>query len=88
MLLPSSVRQEIKTSSRSGAPLSSFNTSVVGNLRLDIFELQETKLPVRLINTIIERRQVQEHGTTPLKMKRDIEDPSSELDNGVKGCTS
>ncbi|GFV50559.1 hypothetical protein TNCV_3122561, partial [Trichonephila clavipes] len=26
--------------------------------------------------------------TTPLNVKRDTEDVSSELDNGVKGCTS
>ncbi|GFX53057.1 hypothetical protein TNCV_1655161 [Trichonephila clavipes] len=49
---------------------------------------RETKLPVRLINTKNERRLVQGHGTTPLGMKRVVEDISSELDNGVKDCTS
>ncbi|GFY17150.1 hypothetical protein TNCV_1089261 [Trichonephila clavipes] len=28
------------------------------------------------------------HWTTPLRVKEDIEDVSSELGNGVKGCTS
>ncbi|GFU76338.1 hypothetical protein TNCV_285381 [Trichonephila clavipes] len=28
------------------------------------------------------------HGTTPLRVKEDIEDVSSELGNRVKGCTS
>ncbi|GFW96492.1 transposase [Trichonephila clavipes] len=53
------------------------------HLRFDIFELQETKLPVRLINTINERRLVRGH-ETPLTVKWDIEDASSELDNGEK----
>ncbi|GFU06740.1 retrovirus-related Pol polyprotein from transposon 17.6 [Trichonephila clavipes] len=52
------------------------------HLHLDIFELQETKLLVRLINTTDERKLVQVHETTPLKVKGDIEDVSSELDNG------
>ncbi|GFS73530.1 uncharacterized protein TNCV_5003001 [Trichonephila clavipes] len=51
------------------------------HLRFDIFEPQETKLSVRLINTTNERRLVQGH-ETPLKVKEDIEDASSELDNG------
>ncbi|GFY01209.1 hypothetical protein TNCV_5076761 [Trichonephila clavipes] len=46
------------------------------------YELQETKLPLRLINTPNERRLVQGHETTPLRVKGDIEDVSSELDNG------
>ncbi|GFV24250.1 hypothetical protein TNCV_3445031 [Trichonephila clavipes] len=50
-------------------------------LRFDIFELQETKLPVRLIKTTNERILVQGH-ENPLRVKRDIEDVSSELDNG------
>ncbi|GFW50605.1 hypothetical protein TNCV_2889071 [Trichonephila clavipes] len=58
------------------------------DLRFNVFELQETKLPVRLINTTNERRLVQGNETTLLKVKGDIEDVSSELDNGVKGCTS
>ncbi|GFV81314.1 hypothetical protein TNCV_4773401 [Trichonephila clavipes] len=41
----------------------------------------ETKLPVRLINTSNERRLVQGH-ETPLRVKGDIKDVSSELDNG------
>ncbi|GFU01688.1 hypothetical protein TNCV_1522231 [Trichonephila clavipes] len=57
------------------------------HLRFDIFVLQETKLPVRLINTTNERILVQGH-ETPLRVKGDIEDVSGELDNGVKGCTS
>ncbi|GFV83362.1 hypothetical protein TNCV_3055091 [Trichonephila clavipes] len=51
------------------------------HLRFDTFELQEAKLPVRLINTTNERRQVQGH-ETPLRLKGDSEDVSSELDNG------
>ncbi|GFY34915.1 hypothetical protein TNCV_154881 [Trichonephila clavipes] len=47
-----------------------------------IKEKQETKLPVRLINTTNERRLVQGYETTPLRVKEDIEDVSSELDNG------
>ncbi|GFV54681.1 hypothetical protein TNCV_3844001 [Trichonephila clavipes] len=50
------------------------------NLRFDIFELRETKLPVRLINIANYRRLVQGH-ETPLMVKGDIEDVSSELDN-------
>ncbi|GFV97276.1 hypothetical protein TNCV_2037861 [Trichonephila clavipes] len=58
------------------------------HLRIDIFELQETKLPVRLINITNEWRLVQEH-VTPLRVKRHIEeDVSIEMDNGVKACTS
>ncbi|GFT41205.1 hypothetical protein TNCV_3403621 [Trichonephila clavipes] len=41
---------------------------------------QETKLPVRLLDTTNEWRIVQEH-ETPLKVKGDIEDASSELDS-------
>ncbi|GFU08966.1 hypothetical protein TNCV_1318411 [Trichonephila clavipes] len=51
------------------------------HLRLDVFELQETKLPVRLINTTNERRKFQGHETTPLMVKGNIEDVSSEVDN-------
>ncbi|GFU13646.1 putative LOC100569746 [Trichonephila clavipes] len=36
---------------------------MLNHLRLDIFELLETKLPVRLINTTNKRRPVQEHET-------------------------
>ncbi|GFU96722.1 hypothetical protein TNCV_839471 [Trichonephila clavipes] len=46
----------------------------------DIFELQETKLPVRLINTTNEWGIVQGH-ESPLSVKGDIEVVSSELDN-------
>ncbi|GFU25345.1 hypothetical protein TNCV_3054091 [Trichonephila clavipes] len=55
-------------------------------LRFDIFELQETKLPVRLIKTTNEGILVQGH-KNPLRVKRDIEDVSSELDNGVKALS-
>ncbi|GFV19032.1 transposable element Tcb2 transposase [Trichonephila clavipes] len=61
------------------------------HLRFDIFELQETKLPVRLINTTNERRLVQGHETAPLRVKGDIEDVSSELgDEGtaIRGFSS
>ncbi|GFT53244.1 hypothetical protein TNCV_4233401 [Trichonephila clavipes] len=47
----------------------------------DIAMLQETKLPVRLINTTHERRRGQGY-ETPLRVKGDIEDVSSELNNG------
>ncbi|GFY35128.1 transposable element Tcb1 transposase [Trichonephila clavipes] len=50
--------------------------------------LRETKLPVRLINITNERRLVQGHETTTLRVKEDIDDASSELDSGVKACTS
>ncbi|GFS70957.1 hypothetical protein TNCV_2720111 [Trichonephila clavipes] len=40
------------------------------NLLFDIFKLQETKLPVRLINTANERILVQRHETTLLRVKR------------------
>ncbi|GFW97711.1 uncharacterized protein TNCV_1424751 [Trichonephila clavipes] len=46
------------------------------------FLLQETKLPVRLINTANEQRLVQGHEATALRVKGDIEDVHSELDNG------
>ncbi|GFW72634.1 hypothetical protein TNCV_3798621 [Trichonephila clavipes] len=39
-------------------------------------------LPVRLITTTNERRLVQGHETTPLRVKRDVKDAPSELDNG------
>ncbi|GFS74973.1 hypothetical protein TNCV_1396381 [Trichonephila clavipes] len=53
----------------------------LSHLRFDIFELEETKLPVRLINTTDEQRLLEGH-ETPLKVKGDIDDVSSELDNG------
>ncbi|GFW39883.1 hypothetical protein TNCV_4358781 [Trichonephila clavipes] len=37
------------------------------HLRIDIFERQETKLPVRLIKATHERRLVLGHETTPLR---------------------
>ncbi|GFT80642.1 hypothetical protein TNCV_515781 [Trichonephila clavipes] len=52
------------------------------HLRFGIIKLQETKLPVRLINTTNERRLVQGHKTIPLRVKGDIEDVCSELDDG------
>ncbi|GFW71221.1 hypothetical protein TNCV_536391 [Trichonephila clavipes] len=52
------------------------------HLRFDIFELLETKLPVRLINTTNEWRLFQGHETTPLRVKGDIEDVCSELVTG------
>ncbi|GFX26303.1 CUB and sushi domain-containing protein 1 [Trichonephila clavipes] len=48
----------------------------------------ETKLPVRLISTANERKLVQGHETTPLRVKGDIEDVYRELNNGVKHCTA
>ncbi|GFX71720.1 HTH_Tnp_Tc3_2 domain-containing protein [Trichonephila clavipes] len=51
------------------------------HLRLNISDLRETKLPIRLINTINERRLVKGHETTPPRVKRNIEDVSRELDN-------
>ncbi|GFX55794.1 uncharacterized protein TNCV_3428651 [Trichonephila clavipes] len=51
-------------------------------LHFEIFEQQETKLPVRLINTTNDRRILQGRETAPLRVKGDIEDVSSELDNG------
>ncbi|GFT53398.1 uncharacterized protein TNCV_3324061 [Trichonephila clavipes] len=51
------------------------------HLRFDIFELQEMKLPVRLINTTNKWRLVQGH-VPSLRVKRDIEDVSSVQDNG------
>ncbi|GFU24536.1 hypothetical protein TNCV_2264891 [Trichonephila clavipes] len=39
------------------------------HLRFDIFELQETKLPLRLINTTNKLRLVQGHETTQLRVK-------------------
>ncbi|GFY34148.1 hypothetical protein TNCV_2504511 [Trichonephila clavipes] len=39
-------------------------------------------------NRIKDNRIDQQHETTPLRSKGDIEDVSSELNNGVKGCTS
>ncbi|GFX54522.1 hypothetical protein TNCV_792091 [Trichonephila clavipes] len=50
------------------------------HLRLDISELHGIKLPVRLINTTNERRLVQGRETT-LRVKGDIKDVSSKLDN-------
>ncbi|GFU61474.1 hypothetical protein TNCV_2287711 [Trichonephila clavipes] len=53
------------------------------HLHFDIFELQEKKLSERLVYTTNERRLVQwGHDTTPLRVKGDIEDVSSELDDG------
>ncbi|GFV98221.1 integrase catalytic domain-containing protein [Trichonephila clavipes] len=56
-------------------------STVLKNLRFNIFELQATKLPVRLINTTNERRLIQGHETTPLRVKGDI-DVYREMDNG------
>ncbi|GFU32437.1 hypothetical protein TNCV_338041 [Trichonephila clavipes] len=53
------------------------------HLRFDIFELQETELAIRLINTTNERRLVQGHETTPIRVKGDIEDVSSEQKLGL-----
>ncbi|GFT87874.1 uncharacterized protein TNCV_799791 [Trichonephila clavipes] len=50
-------------------------------LHFDVFELQERKVPVGLINATNERRLVQGH-EAPLRVKGDIEDVSTELDNG------
>ncbi|GFY32876.1 hypothetical protein TNCV_4025001 [Trichonephila clavipes] len=57
-------------------------------LRFDIFELQEMKLPVRLINTTNKWRLVKGHGTAPLSVKENIADASSEVIMGVKGGPS
>ncbi|GFS96471.1 uncharacterized protein TNCV_17871 [Trichonephila clavipes] len=51
------------------------------HLHLRFCKLQEKNLPVRLLNTTNERRLVQGH-ETPLRVKGDIEDVSSGLDNG------
>ncbi|GFV81391.1 hypothetical protein TNCV_2034001 [Trichonephila clavipes] len=51
-------------------------------LRFEIFELLETKLPIQLINTTNERKLVQGHKTTPLRVKEDIVDVSSKQSNG------
>ncbi|GFX94086.1 hypothetical protein TNCV_3414481 [Trichonephila clavipes] len=59
-----------------------FVSVILKLLRLDIFELRETKLPVRWINTTNEWRLVQGHETTPLRVKGDIEYVSRELNNG------
>ncbi|GFT92764.1 hypothetical protein TNCV_739521 [Trichonephila clavipes] len=53
------------------------------HLRFDIFELQETKILVRLVNTTNEWRLVQGHETS-VRVKEDIEDISSELNGGLK----
>ncbi|GFV34397.1 hypothetical protein TNCV_1776861 [Trichonephila clavipes] len=45
-------------------------------------------LPVRLINTTNERRLVQGHETTPLRVKEDIENVLVNWTMGVKGCPS
>ncbi|GFW81047.1 hypothetical protein TNCV_4804151 [Trichonephila clavipes] len=64
------------------------------HLRVDIFELQETKLLIRLTNTTNEWILVQGRGgheTTQLRVNGDIKDVSSELDSGEggsKGCIS
>ncbi|GFX94978.1 hypothetical protein TNCV_3046101 [Trichonephila clavipes] len=54
---------------------------MLNHLRFDIFVLQETKLPVRLINTSNGCRPVKEHETTPLRIKGDREEVSNQLDN-------
>ncbi|GFV83194.1 uncharacterized protein TNCV_1899211 [Trichonephila clavipes] len=59
-----------------------FLSLMLKHLRFDIFEPRETNLPVRMINTTNERRLVQGHETTPLRVKEDIENVFSELDNG------
>ncbi|GFV93619.1 uncharacterized protein TNCV_1989311 [Trichonephila clavipes] len=51
------------------------------HLRFDIFEIQETKLPVLQINTTNEWRLAQGQETL-LKVKVDIEDVSREFANG------
>ncbi|GFU71663.1 transposable element Tcb1 transposase [Trichonephila clavipes] len=50
------------------------------HLCFDIFELQETKLPIRLINITNERRLVHGHETTPLRVKRDMQVNSSSVE--------
>ncbi|GFX24247.1 hypothetical protein TNCV_1366271 [Trichonephila clavipes] len=58
------------------------------HLRSDILELQGTKLSVQLINSTNERKVVQGY-EIPLRVKRDFEDVSSELDTmWVKGCNA
>ncbi|GFU11960.1 hypothetical protein TNCV_3265581 [Trichonephila clavipes] len=58
------------------------------DLRFDIFELQETKLPVRLINITNEWKVVQGY-EIPMRVKGDFEDVFNELDTmGVKGCNA
>ncbi|GFU55666.1 hypothetical protein TNCV_1649761 [Trichonephila clavipes] len=58
------------------------------HLRFDIFELQETMLPERLINTANERRLVQGHETTPLRVKEVSKMFPVNWTMGVKGYTS
>ncbi|GFV59997.1 hypothetical protein TNCV_1401051 [Trichonephila clavipes] len=49
----------------------------------DVFESQETKLPVRLINTTNEHYSITRgHETTALRVQGDIKDVSTELYNG------
>ncbi|GFX68612.1 hypothetical protein TNCV_1800251 [Trichonephila clavipes] len=64
------------------------SSSLQAYLHSDIFELQETKLPVRLINTTYARILFQGHERSLLRVKGDFEDIYSELDNRVEGCTS
>ncbi|GFX20524.1 hypothetical protein TNCV_3488811 [Trichonephila clavipes] len=52
------------------------------NLRFDVFELLEMKLPVPQVNTTNEQKLVPGQETAPLRVKGDIKDLSSELDNG------
>ncbi|GFU66967.1 hypothetical protein TNCV_4296191 [Trichonephila clavipes] len=46
-----------------------------------VLTFENFELPVRLINPTNKRRLVQGHGTTPISVKGDIEDVSSELYN-------
>ncbi|GFV15349.1 ig-like domain-containing protein [Trichonephila clavipes] len=62
-------------------PETSSSTSTAQPKNVYEHKLIETKLPVRLINTTNERRLFQGHERTPLRVKGDIEDVSSELDN-------
>ncbi|GFW21741.1 hypothetical protein TNCV_2529401 [Trichonephila clavipes] len=61
---------------------------MIKHLRFDIFELQDAKFPVQLMNTVNGQRLVQRHETTSLSGKEDIEDVSVNWTVWVKGCTA
>ncbi|GFS76645.1 HTH_Tnp_Tc3_2 domain-containing protein [Trichonephila clavipes] len=72
--------------------LNSFLTDfyLTNEIGLPNFKPIETKLPVQLINATNEHYSMTRgHVASPLRIQGDIEDISSELDNGsVKGCTN
>ncbi|GFX83012.1 hypothetical protein TNCV_5001601 [Trichonephila clavipes] len=48
----------------------------------EVKNYKKQKILVRVINSTNERRLFQRHETTPLKVKADIEDVSSEMNEG------